>query len=316
MVIVRRSVAVFLAVFFVSTQFWGCRATVTWLSLPPIESCVTASSSLGTWIWSGVVLLVAAVLWFAPWSRFIRRRPRVRPLIPARHMRPLGRIGGWSLMALGMSVILGSTWGVFRDGSRCVLEIGCYPSVFDPLRVGVREPAFSLVRVVGVAFGLSALVWGSLEAKLDPRHFVRQLLQAAVVFLVLVTLFAPGYPGLGRLQATAFVIVLALAVPLILFREVIARWLGAPLWSRYALLAAMALSVILGAWTLVLASVSPMGCRDFRIGRPVRCAAELRSATLVAVAAAAAGLYLVCARWKATSTAKVTHEADIETRSM
>jgi hypothetical protein len=218
-------------------------------------------------------------------------------------------------MALGVSVILGSTWGVFRDGSRCVLEIGCYPSVFDPLSVGVREPAFSLVRVVGVAFGLSALVWGSLEAKLDPRHFVRQLLQAGIVVLVLVTLFAPGYPGLGRLEATAFVIVVILAVPAILFREVIARWLGAPLRSRYALLAAMALTVILGARTFVLASVNPIACRGFGVGT-VPCAAELRSATLVAMAAAAAGLYLVYARWKATSTAKLTHEADIGTRAM
>jgi hypothetical protein len=194
-------------------------------------------------------------------------------------------------------VIVASVWGVFRDGSRCGLEIGCYPGVFDPLGGGVREPAFSLVRVVGIASGLAALVWGSLEAKLDPRRVVGELMQAAVVFLVLVILFAPGYSGLGRLQATAFVIVLVLAVPVVVFREVLAEWLGAQLRFRYVLVAAMALSVILGAWTFVLASVSPFGCRG--VGVVGRCAAELRSATLLAVAAAATGLSLVYARWEA-----------------
>ncbi len=297
MVIVRRSASVFIAVFFVSSQFWGCRRIVRLLSNPPFESCETASLSPGTWLSAGVVLLVAAVLWFAPWSRFMRHRPRIRPLIPARHMRRLGRIGGWSLMALGVSVILGSTWGVFRDWSRCTLEIGCYdPSGPGPSPFGVREPAFSLVRIVGVAFGLSALAWGSLAAKLHPRHFVRQLLLAGIVFLVLVTLLASGYPGLERLQATAFVIVIVLAVLVILFREVIASCFVPSRRSRYALLAAMALTVILGAYTFVLASVNPIAC-----GGGVPCAAELRSATLVAVAAAAAGLYLVFARWKASA---------------
>ena len=128
-------------------------------------------------------------------------------------------------------------------------------------------------------------------------------LQAAVVFLVLATLIAPGYPGFGRFQATAFTIVLTLAVPVFLFRNVLAGWFGAPLRSRYARLAAMALSVILGAWTFVLASVSPIGCRG-----GVRCATELRSASLLAISAAAAGLYLVHVRWKATRTVKPGRE--------
>jgi hypothetical protein len=103
MVINGRSMSVFLAVGGISSVHWGCETIMTWDSLPPLESCVTASS-LGTWLWSGVVLLVAVVLRFAPWSRFIGHRLPVRPFFPARYKRRLGRIGGWSLMALGMGV--------------------------------------------------------------------------------------------------------------------------------------------------------------------------------------------------------------------
>jgi hypothetical protein len=164
----------------------------------------------------------------------------------------------------------------------------------------LREPLISLVRVVGVDFGLSAFVWGSLEVGLNPRRLVRQLVQTVAVFLVVGTLVAPGYPGLGRVQATALVVALVAAVLLFRSRHVLASAFGSPLQSPYALLLAMASSIVLGAWLIVLVSVSPIGCSG-----PVRCADDLRSVSLLAPAVVAAGFYLVHARWRATHPLKL-----------
>ncbi len=164
----------------------------------------------------------------------------------------------------------------------------------------LREPLISLVRVVGVDFGLSAFVWGSLEVGLNPRRLVRQLVQTVAVFPVVGTLVAPGYPGLGRVQATALVVALVAAVPLFWSRHVLASAFGSPLQSPYALPLAMAASIVLGAWLIVLVSVSPIGCSG-----PVRCADDLRSVSLLAAAVVAAGFYLVHARWRATHPLKL-----------
>jgi hypothetical protein len=70
MVIARRSVSVFLAVWSVTNLLFGCVEVLRLDSLPPVSSCVTpAHAQLGSWLFTGLVLLVAAVLWFAPWTQ-------------------------------------------------------------------------------------------------------------------------------------------------------------------------------------------------------------------------------------------------------
>jgi hypothetical protein len=62
-------------------------------------------------------------------------------------------------------------------------------------------------------------------------------------------------------------------------------------------------TVLLGAWLAVLATVSPVGCEG-----QVRCAQELRPATLLASAFAAAALYVVYARLSAARPPKAARE--------
>jgi len=321
MVIARRSVSIFLAVWGVSSLLFGCgwglgnriETIVVLQSGPRISSCQSSFPlSHGGWLATGLLLLVAVVLWLAPWKRFVGVSDRGHRLVSFRLKHHLVQAGGWLLMALGVGVIVASVWGVFVGGSRCFLEIGCYKPVGNngliflrvenlrPLEGPFREPLVSLVRVVGVDFGLSALVWGRLEVGLNPRRLVRQLVQAAAVIVVVGTLVAPGYPGLGRVQATAFVIALFFAVLLFRSRDVLAGAFGPLLRSLYAIPVAMGASIVLGAWLTVLVSVSPIGCS----GR-VRCADDLRSVWILAAAVVAAGLYLVHARWKATHPLKL-----------
>ena len=87
MVIARRSVSAFLAVWGVSSLFFGCvKPTVLYLILvfPPRSACVTPQATLETWGLAAPVVLVAAVLWVAPWRRFIAERARGGRSVPSR----------------------------------------------------------------------------------------------------------------------------------------------------------------------------------------------------------------------------------------
>lgn len=296
MVVARRTVSIFLAVWGVSHLLFGCHVVVSFYLFGPHSSCVVPPPTLETWVLACVVLLLAAVLWAAPWRRFVGGWVRGRRLVPFRLKRRLVQAGGYALVGFGVGTIVASVWGILlRSGeSACFVEIGCYhPSPVPGLGAEpIREPLVSMVRFVGVAFGLAALLWGSREAGLNRRRFVRRLVLAAAVFLVLLVLLAPGHPGVGTVQASAVVIAVLAAIVLFRVRDVLADTGSKLLASPYAAPVAMAATVVLGAWLAVLVTVSPVGCRG-----PVRCAQELRPAMLLAVAAAAAGMYLAYIRW-------------------
>ena len=303
MVFARRAAAVFLTSLGVTGLFFGPRSCRILPSLPPGSSC-ESRLWLEPWAWlfAGSLLLVAAVLWSAPWRRLRNEPTRTRRLwIRVQVKQRLYRIGGWLLLGLGGAVIFYSVAGLFRSAPDCSWEIGCYEFEFY-LGGAFREEAFSLTRVVGVLFGVSLLWWGLLELQLNVERMARvALLGLGFGFLAVVVADPLGYgfTGFGTVQSMGIVIVLSLMAVIVLIRARILglRELLGPSRGhrRDFLLAAMSVSIILGAWVTVLALIEPM-CSGL-----VRCEHALRPASVLAASIAAAGLYLAFARWQAAA---------------